>query len=59
MQEQEYKINCDHWNILETILNAVKEISVALQHTPVIKLESFNKFGDEQLHQDVHCDELV
>jgi sedoheptulose-bisphosphatase len=30
-----------------------------LRHSPIIKLESTNQFGDEQLHQDVHCDAVI
>lgn len=54
-----FKIRCDHSSVIETILECVKEISITLQHTPVIVLETVNKFGDQQLHLDVHCDELV
>jgi hypothetical protein len=54
-----FKIRCDHTSIIESILDSVKEISITLQHTPVVVLETFNKFGDQQLHLDVHCDEIV
>ena len=46
MQTDQYSINCEHWPILQTLLDSVKEISVALQHTPVMKLTSVNQFGD-------------
>jgi fructose-1,6-bisphosphatase len=32
---------------------------VLLRHSPVIVLESQNKFGDTQLQQDVHADEII
>lgn len=30
-----------------------------MQHTPVLALETVNKFGDQQLQLDVKCDEIV
>ena len=59
MQSEGFTVKCEYWSVLNTILDAVKDIADALQHTPVMKLETKNTFGDEQLHQDVHCDELV
>jgi fructose-1,6-bisphosphatase len=41
------------------LLEASKEIAEFLRHSPVIVLETINKFGDQQLHQDIKCDELV
>lgn len=55
----DFKIRCEYSSVLESLLEAVKEITVTLQHTPVVVLETVNKFGDQQLHLDVHCDEVV
>ena len=57
--KENFPINCQEASVLRTILSAIREISVALQHSPVVVLETTNKFGDQQLHQDVHCDEIV
>lgn len=46
-------------SVLQTILDATAEIAVFLRHSPIIALESTNKFGDTQLKQDVHCDEII
>lgn len=54
-----FKIRCEHSSVIETLLDAVREITIVLQHTPVMVLETRNKFGDQQLHLDVHCDEIV
>ena len=35
------------------------EISNFLRHSPIVKLETVNLFGDTQLHQDVKCDEII
>ena len=59
MDTKSFKIRCSYSSVIESILNAIVEITVTLQHTPVIVLESVNKFGDQQLHLDVHCDEVV
>jgi fructose-1,6-bisphosphatase len=56
---KDFKIRCDHSSVLESLLSAVREITITLQHTPVMVLETVNKFGDQQLHLDVHCDEIV
>lgn len=59
MDTKSFKIRCSYSSVIESILNAIVEITVTLQHTPVIVLETVNKFGDQQLHLDVHCDEVV
>ncbi len=46
-------------SVIQTILDAANEISSFLRHSPIFKLETSNDFGDEQLHQDVHCDEII
>lgn len=56
---KQFKIRCEHSSVIETILDSIREITVILQHTPVMVLETVNKFGDQQLHLDVHCDEIV
>lgn len=43
-------------SVIKSILDAANEISSFLRHSPIFKLETSNDFGDEQLHQDVHCD---
>jgi fructose-1,6-bisphosphatase len=57
--KKNFKVRCDHSSVIDTLLECVREIAVTLQHTPVMVLETVNKFGDQQLHLDVHCDELV
>jgi len=54
-----FKIRCDHSSIIDSLLDCIREITIILQHSPVIVLETVNKFGDQQLHLDVHCDEVV
>lgn len=46
-------------SVVQTILNAANEISSFLRHSPIFKLETSNDFGDQQLHQDVHCDQII
>lgn len=46
-------------SVIQSILDAANEISAFLRHSPIVKLETSNDFGDEQLHQDVHCDEII
>lgn len=53
MDNKKFKIRCDHSTIIESLLDAIKEIGYVLQHTPVVTLESKNLFGDIQLHLDV------
>lgn len=55
----EYHFEAKEISVLNSILESVREIAYFLQHSPIVKLETENKFGDQQLHQDVHCDELV
>ena len=45
--------------VILTILQAWQEVSTFLRNSPVISLESTNLFGDQQLHQDVICDEII
>jgi sedoheptulose-bisphosphatase len=44
---------------VQTILDASRAVSLFIRHSPIIALESTNKFGDLQLHQDVRCDEII
>ena len=46
-------------SVIHTLLDASIEISNFLRHSPVVVLKTINKFGDQQLHQDVKCDEIV
>lgn len=46
-------------SVIKSILDASMEISNFLRHSPIVKLETSNHFGDEQLHQDVHCDAII
>lgn len=46
-------------SVLQSILDASQEISAYLRHSPIVVLETQNLFGDTQLHQDVHCDEII
>lgn len=46
-------------SVIQTILKSAEEVSFFIRHSPIVKLESFNNFGDQQLHQDVVCDEIV
>lgn len=52
-------ITGDEGSVVQSILNACMEISSFLRHSPIVKLETSNLFGDEQLHQDVQCDEII
>lgn len=54
-----FKLRCEHSTVIQTLLDAVKNIAKVLEITPVMVLETFNKFGDQQLHLDVQCDEIV
>lgn len=49
----------DDASVILSILDASREISYFLRHSPIIALESVNKFGDQQLHQDVECDLII
>lgn len=51
--------NLPESSLIHTLLAAIKEISKSLEHSPVVQLESKNKFGDLQLHQDIHTDQIV
>lgn len=46
-------------SVIQTILDATAEVALFLRHSPIIALESTNKFGDTQLKQDVHADEII
>jgi len=46
-------------SVLLTILDASKEISYFMRHSPIYEVGSTNKFGDQQLHQDIKCDEII
>ena len=46
-------------SVVQSILDACMEISAFLRHCPIFKLETCNAFGDEQLHQDVQCDDII
>lgn len=46
-------------SVIKSILDATQEICRFLRHSPIIVLESSNEFGDTQLHQDVHSDEII
>jgi fructose-1,6-bisphosphatase len=46
-------------SVVKSILDACVEISAFLRHSPIVKLETFNLFGDEQLHQDIVCDGII
>jgi len=46
-------------SVIRSILDACMEISNFLRHSPIVKLETVNLFGDTQLHQDVKCDEII
>ena len=45
--------------VLTTLLSASAHISRFLRSSPTVVLDTSNAFGDQQLHQDVYCDELV
>jgi sedoheptulose-bisphosphatase len=46
-------------SVIQTILDASAEVATFLRHSPIIVLESTNKFGDTQLQQDVHADDII
>jgi hypothetical protein len=45
--------------VIQSILDSCIEISSFLRHSPIVKLETSNPFGDVQLHQDVECDKII
>lgn len=40
-------------------MDASIEISTFIRHSPIVELETSNAFGDQQLHQDIRCDEII
>lgn len=46
-------------SVIKSILDACLEISSFLRHSPIVKLDTSNLFGDEQLHQDLACDKII
>lgn len=45
--------------VIRSLLDCCAQIRVELMNTPVKKLASQNKFGDQQLELDIVCDNLV
>lgn len=56
---KDFSIDCEYSSLLTSILECIAIISKELEETPVFSVGSVNKFGDQQLHQDIVTDELV